>query len=341
MAESTASPLIFKRPGPNGETLVKLEGRSLPYRPLTFEGSLRVKRTDYVGNPVATIQVLGSKEDPFEFRGMWKDKFLGNGRAEELRDLFEAIRRGGTEMEIVWGGIVRRGFLVKAVFRHLRRQDIEYTLTWELYSQADEPTFVVNNFIQIASTQESEAEALKARLALAAASLQTVQGKTSALDRLLAGANALFDGIDAMQNSLTAGLFQANLSLDTARNLVTRARSVQLRAVDTVRLANDVVADVQFSGRGLISVLTFDLARREMEATALESTAYAIRTQNNVLAFTVPQIAAAVVLVVGQDLRIIAAKHLGNADAWETIADFNGLGGSVQPAGTLVLIPRI
>src|SRR5262245_24990140 len=67
--------------------VVRLIGRALPYRPITFSGTMRHDITWYPGNPEATIQVLGAAEDPTTINGRWSDRWLGS---EEDLGLFNS-----------------------------------------------------------------------------------------------------------------------------------------------------------------------------------------------------------------------------------------------------------
>jgi len=58
-----------------------LRTRALPYRPLTFTGTMRAEFTAYPGNPVRTAQVLGASEEDTTVKGYWKDRFIAQGFA--------------------------------------------------------------------------------------------------------------------------------------------------------------------------------------------------------------------------------------------------------------------
>lgn len=60
--------------------VLMLRGRALPYRPLTFSGTMRADVTYYPGNPEPTVQMLGASEEETTITGMWKDRFIGDGQ---------------------------------------------------------------------------------------------------------------------------------------------------------------------------------------------------------------------------------------------------------------------
>lgn len=340
MAANTASAVTI-RELTGQQRSVKLEGRSLPYRPTTFHGEQRLKRSDYTGSSTPTVQVLGPKEGPLELKGTWKDKFLGEGVAQSLQETFDSIRRSGQELEIQWDRFIRRGFLRIAKFTVLRTQDIEWTMEFEIRTQGEPDTPVTATFVSVGAQQDAEGAALQASLEASKGQLEGFLGRTTALGRFLNGTQQVLDRIQAFRDSATGAIFSARLSLDQARNVIARARALRDSGGVVLREADGLLSDVQAAGRGLQNVLSLELAKRQVEADALGAIALAVRAEENALAFIEPDIVGSVFLAVNQDLRGVAAKFLGTADAWEQLADFNGLVGSAQPAGTLILIPRV
>src|SRR3954468_10928771 len=78
---------------PNG--MLMLDGRTLPFRPITYAGKQRIKTTFYPGNPVGSQQVMGPTIDPSTFKGMWRDRYLGDGAAMSLVSIFEDVKNRG------------------------------------------------------------------------------------------------------------------------------------------------------------------------------------------------------------------------------------------------------
>lgn len=150
---------------------VTLRGRSLPYRKVTWESEQRLNINWFVGNPVASTQVLGRKLLPTTITGIWKDRFLFDDsnaavlrnfpplsvgalpgtnviggpsfasagsiptaaafRARVLRDAFQAINDAGQLVRVEWGSLARFGFLQHVKWIHDREEDIEYSMTFE------------------------------------------------------------------------------------------------------------------------------------------------------------------------------------------------------------------
>ena len=74
---SQAYPIVIRETTGPGRQVV-LQGRSLPYRGVAWEGEQRMEVKWYPGSPVGSAQVLGPKYMPTQMEGMWKDAFLAS-----------------------------------------------------------------------------------------------------------------------------------------------------------------------------------------------------------------------------------------------------------------------
>lgn len=70
-------PFIVEQRAGQGRTVI-LQGRSLPYRPVSWGGTQRRDKNWFTGNPVATLQVLGPTLKDTTITGKWKDIFLAD-----------------------------------------------------------------------------------------------------------------------------------------------------------------------------------------------------------------------------------------------------------------------
>lgn len=143
------------------------QGRALPYKPFTVKGTMRAEFTWYPGNPTASIQMLGSKEEPTTIRGKWKDRFIGtsneflrpvtptgfvflssgagqNGVSQQLTSCqaivraVDSVRRAGQYLRVTWGDVIREGIL-SAFTVTWERQDVaewEMEFTWGSQGEA-------------------------------------------------------------------------------------------------------------------------------------------------------------------------------------------------------------
>lgn len=156
---SDPSPLIIEELTGDRNQL-QLIGRCLPYRPLSFEGSMRAEVTWYPGNPTATLQMLGAEESPTAINGMWKDRFIRatndfgvpvvvgrtgiavlNGspipNVRSLVAITDEFRLRGQLLELRWDEHTRIGYLKR--FRHvwLRREDVEWEMEFQWINRGE------------------------------------------------------------------------------------------------------------------------------------------------------------------------------------------------------------
>lgn len=152
---------------------MQLTGRALPYRPLTFSGTMRADVTYYPGNPEPTVQMLGSSEEETTITGMWKDRFLGDGqehavvsstspipvtnvgvigpllstgmqtsrtvlsKALDVVKVVDDMRRKGQLVRVSWDEFVREGFITKFEQTWDRKQDVAWSITFRFINQGD------------------------------------------------------------------------------------------------------------------------------------------------------------------------------------------------------------
>lgn len=133
---------------------IVLRGRAMPYRGVGWEGEQKTKKTNYPGNPVATLQILGPIELPTTMDGMWKDRFIrgsilvgdGNGpddgdlidTAEKAVRFFEDLARAGRLLRVQWMGVVRTGILRRFLATFDRITDTKWECEWEWISRNDD-----------------------------------------------------------------------------------------------------------------------------------------------------------------------------------------------------------
>lgn len=138
---------------------IELDGRAGPFSGVEYSGTMRAQITHYPGNPTASMQILGAKEEPTTLKGRWKRRFFGRDEADAgaeaafritdnagTRTLFEVpdmvaamdgIRRGGQTVEVVWAEVVRVGLLRKFSATYQSRMEVEWELEFEWISQGD------------------------------------------------------------------------------------------------------------------------------------------------------------------------------------------------------------
>lgn len=328
--------------------VVQLDGRSGPYRPITYEREMRRKTTYYPGNPEGTQQIIGKQFEPMTITGTWKDRYLGDGVARQLEDLFEKIQDSGASLEVTWGARisfdsnseddnrVRVGILWKFKTSPDRPQDIawEMTFDWRGTGQSQTPaitsTTPVNpreGFTGAVADIQFTKEAFGAYQDGVISPLP--QSVRDAIGRAFTDIDSATDTI-LRANSVIAS--NANIPGGTLRNLIAASSlavgaMTQLRdsalSLDPTRLLPATDAAVGFL---LLKDQVFTLlGLSEQGADSARQAADGIATQ------ITPDIIAEVVAPAGVDLRDLALKYYGDPDSWFAIAQFNDLDGSAVP----------
>lgn len=170
MAVSEVPAFVIKETAGRRRT-VTLIGRGLPYRPLGLDGEQRVKVTNPAGNPEGFGTVMGPTYGETTINGMWKDKYIGTGAAQQYPitmtqargansqaqgnttgtqigsvqdavNLFQSILDEGQLLEVTWGWIIRRGFMKKFSIKAHNIHDAEWDATFAWISKAL-PTAIV------------------------------------------------------------------------------------------------------------------------------------------------------------------------------------------------------
>lgn len=329
--------------------VAKLEGRSGPYRPIAFEGEQRVKTTWYPGNPEASQQLVGGKLNPTTLNGTWKDRYLGDGAAKRLEILFERIRAAGPSLEITWGdglddvgfsvfgeGYRRVGVLSKFKTSPDRPQDVAWEMTFDWRSKG-ESSVAALTATAMANPREG-VRGMVEDLRLAADAHEAWRdgllfGLRQDVDRALsealldvASAVDKVEGVTALVTTTAAfpaGAARALLgAADLGLSAVERLEGAVL-SLDPSRafLPTDLATDLLRFKNRLFDLLGLSARARDSS----RSTADQARDQSQ------PDLLAEVMAPAGVDLRDLALRFYGDADAWWAIANENDLPTSRVP----------
>jgi len=155
---SEAAPSLTIRELTGRKRSIQLSQRALPLRAdgIEFGGETRRKTTWYMGNPVATQQVLGPKLDNTTVNGVWNDLFIRGTTtvdgfdqkdvfyARDLVKYFRDMQTAGQELEVSWGPESRRGLLVRFTPRYERLQDILWEMEFEWRAATSSPVKFVS-----------------------------------------------------------------------------------------------------------------------------------------------------------------------------------------------------
>lgn len=247
---------------------LELLGRCLPYRPLTFSGTMRADVVYYPGNPIPTVQMLGATEEETTITGMWKDRFIkgeaissgSNARldnsplidAKAIVDVVDDFRRKGQLLEVTWDAFYRRGIITKFEQTWDRRQDVAWSLTFRFLDQGDDEEapdfypelFNPTDFSSMLSNQY-EKNALLMGKALYERAIQKLRQSTTALQERvnqLSQASDFIGGVGPSSISPSNTLMSAmNEYMNTFSQLVIQSQ----RVLDTA--LNGTITKLEFT----------------------------------------------------------------------------------------------
>ena len=373
-------PFVVRQRAFPGRTIV-LQGRSLPYQGASWGGTQRVDNTWFPGNPVAVMQVLGGTYKPTTITGMWKDVFLydlanaaelinfpalsrqaipgaiergGNTfkssgsipaqkgqRARVLRDAFELLRREGILLQVEWRSLSRFGTITDTDFPHDREEDINYEIefTWigdtDAQPKPNPPTGldVLSLLKQLFALLDRIINTLLTVIFEAQKWLTFVQ---STINKLASFVTELLAALETLGSFVFA-------PFDVIGNIRSNLTAIVLAAEDFYAEAQKASAAVTAAASGnpeAISLATLFQKRLRVQIQTLA--AFAARQQLLLAEQSSQELKGVYTSPGGVTLRDVSARfYNGNPDNWRLIADFNGLSGSVLPAGTIVRIPKV
>ncbi len=337
---------------PNG--VLQLVGRALPFRGLEFQVTQRIKTTNYTGNPVATQQALGSKEEPTTISGAWKDYYLGDGVARALLETMRAICKRGLSVEVSWGGalagqtespvmagepIVRVGMIssVKARFT-----DAAQELAWEVRFEWRSDGAVALPVVA-ATSRLSPREELTAVLSEA-------DTATAGWEAFRDGPIARLSGIpQAIDEKIGDAIEAATLASDhvsATSAAISESTSVVLRdAQSAISACQGIIESFDKATEALLELKPLTLAVYDDAVAFLRQRAATLdliqgffRAQDRaaeaaaaIAEHAEPDVLAEATAPAGTNLRDLAFRYYGNPDLWWAIAQFNGIQGSSVP----------
>lgn len=346
--------------------LLELRGRALPYRPYTLRGKQRAEFTWYPGNPTASVQLLGAKEEPTQLRGQWKDRYLrssdddGRGvvptavaelNGSQLADVHalvtvvDSMRRAGQLLEVTWDEQVRRGILTDFSVSWNRREWAEWEMEFTWQGQGEEESAVAFATAPDALTFTTRLSTLVSTLRekiLApfqvvqefkdelTASVEAVESAAAELVNLQREvADAVFDVTDTIERTLAAAVTVRDGAADIVALVISTPPRAVVNVVDSSALTLGEVLEVDVWTRGVKQ------AARDVERLGAE--------QSDELEDKLNQtdLLAAFVARQPMDLRDVSQTYYGSPDEWRRLLKYNNLASSKLLRGALVLVPKI
>lgn len=347
---------------------LKLQGRALPYRPITFSGTMKAEFAWYPGNPIATVQMIGAQEGTTSIKGFWKDRFiktttdlglpvigqtgiatLDNLEISDVMSLVEAVNRfrlRGQQLEVTWDRIVRRGVLTKFDFTPYRQEDVEWEMefTWMSRGEKEIPigmamtsslTNLINKILDAVDTLVSLIEQVQEAFA---AIQSVVNAITDAVTSIIDAASSLASLATQLAKSVMAPVSLVRSIAAACQTIIDGCKSVEgvFRSVPAraIRAYKDVKEMAQSE------VLDADYRVRQVRRAARAARVEAAKKRQEMLATSLQQPPLAVFTAQGDsDLRDVARRYYGSTNEWRTLALYNGFQSSKLTAGDLVIVP--
>lgn len=350
---------------------IELVGRALPYRPIVFRGTQAVDKTWNGGNPVATMQVGGPQEDPSDFTGWWKDRFIKAFTPEGVAvqpdgainlngspvatvkdgvDLLDDVRRKGQLLEVAWAHIVRRGVLESFEQKWHRVQDVEWAMhfEWQGQGEPDVPSVVSGrtSISDLASDMDTAVKAVQA----AASPPDNLALDGDVLGQLQAGIAKLASDVDDLQAAVEAGIDAVSTPFDIARQVAAVLAGV-------VGHCDDILEQFWSTPPGLLlqagltdpsslssgEVLATDLYVSDLLVAVKGVQQLAVEQQQNVNQDTDPDLLDVFFAQAGTDLRYVSLSYYGTMDQWRDLAWYNDIdmSGSELEQGHIVYVPTL
>jgi len=253
MAEYESALFVQELSG-EGRT-VHLVGPALPFRPATWKVENVIVTTWYPGNGVeGSQQVLGPRDPPSDFEGMWRRTLLGKrpavleqngGRTNlvfpmDLCTVFDDMARRGSKLRVTWaavdgtgadrGRVVREGRLKSFEMSPDRVDDIAWKMSFDWSGRG-------KAMQRVAVSREGDVVAYMAKAKSAAnalASMQAIQSVTAALKSIPRASNVLTLGQLEQLAKVPLDLFNAVVreaqtvvsTLDRIGNLALKVRAL-------------------------------------------------------------------------------------------------------------------
>jgi hypothetical protein len=133
----TTFPLTIAQVSGASPKSITLDATTLPEKRLVESVAVDLVRTDYVGNPVPSVQVLNSKTAPMKLEGLFSDRETGvEGYADAARDALLAIEADGLPVRLTWRTVDVMGIISKLDLSHGDGTEIAYKMEIEVTQYA-------------------------------------------------------------------------------------------------------------------------------------------------------------------------------------------------------------
>lgn len=349
---------------------VLLRGRAMPYQGVGWEAEQHLKQTWYPGNPVATMQVLGPREQPTTMGGMWKDRFIRgamvrNGDALAVTtalqavELFNELWRSGKRVRVQWAQFVRSGVIARFTATPDRAQDIAWEVEFAWDSRDDEQApraateesapagsdlmKLLNDIEDICVAAPAMAAAFNARII---STIREVSDRVSKIIDVLKVIETVVNLPAAVLGALVTNAEALGRQLQDLQRRILGERSSAQDSQTSQRAKGGYTDPGRLGRKGAALVsssvtqeLEFEAWRRTLGLALGALGGKMFRVTADVLNRQRPATTRVVTVKQGETLYTLATRHYGSPDFANFLAQQNRLTGAAVPPGFRLRVP--
>lgn len=349
-----------------GGVRIVLKDRACPFQEPEFGTEQKSKKTNYPGNPDATIQVLGWDLPSLEIEGEWNYRFLPktivvDDDPEQIQtpaqacELFDRVVRSGRTVRVQWLNVVRFGILKKFTPKWIRATDVKWSMTFE-WSKADDshpdPPNLPSKGFALSSLMKT-LNAIEDVLALApdvAASMAAAV--VSQIRSIREEIGLLIDSVRAVETlanlpSTVLGAIESSVASirDQCTEASQRLSGSRLAVIDPViatavtALSKDPASPGNDSQSPAAQQATLDAWGRTVSKSLYELRDQSLMIAEELRQRVRPDVAKTVVAHEGETLDSIAAREYGSSSYATFLAHINRLQSTIVTPGTRLQVP--
>lgn len=350
-----------------GGSTVVLKDRACPFPECSWPTEQKTKKTNYPGNPDASIQVLGYDLPDLEIEGEWNYRFLPKTivvdgspdfvqtPAEACR-LFDKMARSGRMVRVQWLNIVRVGVLKKFTPTPMRETDFKWAMAFE-WAKADDANperpnlpskgfglsdiMKALNFVEdVLALAPDLAASLNATLVSGVRSLQAevslLVQSVRAVESLLYLPSAVFGAIESAVASIR------DQCTELARRLSGPRMSArgEATAATASALSSDPALPSGSPQSPASQQATFEGWSRTSAKALLNLRAQVLGVSEELALRVRPGVAKRITVRAGETLGSIAAREYGSDSYATYLAHVNRLQSALVSPGTELRIPE-
>lgn len=332
------------------ETPVRFEwtadSRSAPRHGWEYAITLKTNREDYPGSDEPVEQVLGAHYDPQTFRGVWDDRWAGDGFAENQRVEFGKLVQRGNYVRISFEGITFTGVIThyKPTYFNSYRTGYEFTLSPHFQVQGGDTR---RGRILAPKTADPTAYLLEVdaiieeTLALheAAPGPFVSTGLVSTVASSIGDWQSRADTINAVIE--TRVLTPSGDGPNSVARVLQGFQAMAASAADLLPNLASVSTTTDLVYEAAITNLNFEVWKREVAFQARQLIVTAYNAARDLGKLVDPAAKAIYRPRQGESLYAISNRFFGTPHRWREIADRNRLNGFTLSGTETLVIPNV